>query len=68
MLLGELREILLMKLHPDLSADDLLKIHHDIRQIMDMLSKQFEIPRASLFLLKDDQLCSDELTKYVNNL
>ncbi len=68
MLMKELREFLLQKLDRDLSPIEKRKIHIDFKYIVDVLSKEFEVPRSALFLIKDDQECPDSLLDYIHTM
>ncbi|MCX6824342.1 MAG: hypothetical protein NT085_04400 [candidate division SR1 bacterium] len=68
MLIKDLRELLGKKLDMDLSSSQKHQLKIDLRHIAQMLSEEFEIPRASLFLLKDDEKCPDVIQNYVKNI
>jgi len=68
MTIKDLRELLLKRLNTDLSDSQKHQLKTDLRHIAHMLSEDFGIPRASLFLLKDDEKCPIVVQKYLEEL
>jgi len=64
----ELRQVLWQRLGQSLSEEQKQKYQDDLRYISSALSKEFNIPRSALFMLKDSQTFSNALAEYVKKM